>query len=455
MVGQTISHYRIEEKLGQGAMGVVYRARDTRLGRAVTLKMLLPESVAEPTLRRRLATEARAASALNHPVIATVHDFEIAGDSVFIVYEYVEGSNLRELIRKRPLGLPEILSIFISIADGLAAAHKTGIVHRDLKPENVMITPDGRVKLLDFGVAKVPLQVAKGMTAVLGDSTGATLSTMGTRLVGTVNYMSPEQLQAEEVDHRSDVFSFGVTLYEMAAQRHPFVGKSLPSTISNILKEEPPSLARWRPQAPAELERVIRKCLRKQPGERYQSVRDLLLDLEQVRRGLTGGVPATPQVPVEAEFAMSRGLARALLLVIQLGYVGIYSAALHYADSVEQTLEGVLLMPAWLILPLVIVSAMCGIAVRLYLLSAVGLDHRATGLRFRRLFPALLALDALWAASPLLLVPKIHYGVALSCVAGLAYLPFSQRTLIQSAYQAPTSPLSTGSGGRSDDARTI
>ncbi len=446
MVGQTISHYRIEEKLGEGGMGVVYRARDTRLGRPVALKMLLPESVAEPTLRRRLATEARAASALNHPVIATVHDLEVAGDSVFIVYEYVEGSNLRELMRKRSFSLPEILSIFISIADGLAAAHKTGIVHRDLKPENVMITPDGRVKILDFGVAKVPLQVAKGMTGVLGDNAASTLSTRGARLVGTVNYMSPEQLQADEVDHRSDMFSFGVTLYEMAAQRHPFVGKSPPSTIGNILKEDPPSLAHYAPEAPAELARVVRKCLRKQPGERYQSVRDLLVDLEQIQRTLTGGEPATLQTAAEAEFAMSRGLARALLLVIQLGYLSIYGAALRYTDSVEQTLEGVLLMPAWLTLPLVIVSAMCGIAVRLYLLSAVGLDHRETGVKFRRLFPALLALDALWATSPLLLVPKIPWGVALACVVGLAYLPFSQRTLIQSAYRWATAPLSSASG---------
>ena len=435
MVGQTISRYWIEEKLGQGGMGVVYRATDTRLGRAVALKMLLPESVAEPMLRRRLATAAKAASALNHPVIATVYDFEIAGDSVFIVYEYVEGSNLREVMLKRSLGLPKILDHFIRIADGLAAAHKAGIVHRDLKPENVMVTPDGKVKILDFGVAKV-----------LGDNDLSTRSTLAGRLVGTVNYMSPEQLQAEDVDHRSDIFSFGVTLYEMAAQRHPFVGKSPPLTIGNILKEEPPSLAQWTSQAPADLEHVLRKCLRKQPGERYQSVRDLLVDLEQVRRGLTGAPPATLQVAAEAEFAMSRGWARALLLVIQLGYVGIYSAALHYADSVEQTLEGVLLMPAWLTLPPVIVSAMCGIAVRLYLLSAVGLDHAATGVRFRRLFPALLALDALWAASPLLLVPKIHYGVALACVAGLAYLPFSQRTLIQSAYRWATAPLSSASG---------
>ena len=366
----------------------------------------------------------------------------------------MEGSTLRELLRKRTLGLKEILSIFIDIADGLATAHKAGIVHRDLKPENVMITTDGlRAKILDFGVAKVPRRLVEEMTGLLGDNAASTRSNSRTGVVGTEYYMSPEQLDAEEVDHRSDIFSFGVTLYEMATQRHPFAGKSPSSTIGNILKENPPSLAHYAPGAPAELERIIRKCLRKQPEERYQSVQDLRVDLKQVQRGEP--VDWVDDGQQEDEFTMPRGQARALLLVIQLGYLSIYGATLGYTDSVERTLEGVLLMPAWLTLPLVIVSAMCGIAVRLYLLSAVGLNHRETGVKFRRLFPALLALDALWATSPLLLVPKIHYAVALACVVGLTYLPFSQRTLIQKAYQAPTSPMSTSSGHSVDTEKTL
>jgi len=430
MVGQTISHYRIEQKLGQGGMGVVYRARDTRLERTVALKMLLPELAADSTLRRRLATEARAASALNHPVIATVHDFDTAGDSVFIVFEYVEGINLREVMRKRALELAEVLSICVKIADGLAAAHKAGIVHRDLKPENVMLTEDGRVKILDFGVAKVPVQVARGLTSVLGEGAAPTVSTLVGQVVGTVNYMSPEQLEAEDVDHRSDIFSFGVMLYELVSHRHPFVGKSSSSTIGNILKEEPPGLAELAPQSPAELQRVIGKCLRKPRGERYQSVSDLLVDLETLRRSLGVATPASG-VSARVEVALPRGLARALLLNIQAGYLAIYCAALYHAESVAQTLERVLLLPAGLTWTVLTVTAMCGIAVRLYLLSSVGLDHPALGEKFPRLFPALLLLDGLWAASPLLVA---RFGLAMAGVVGLAYLPFAQRTLIRIAY---------------------
>ncbi len=440
MIGQTISHYRIEEKVGQGGMGVVYRARDTRLDRTVALKMLLPEFAADPGLRRRLATEARAASALNHPAIATVHDFEEVDDSTFIVYEYVKGTNLREMMRRRSLDLPAVLAICIQIAEGLAAAQEADIVHRDLKPENVMITEASRVKILDFGLAKLRPRAAETTRASPLDGEAPTLSTAPGLLLGTVSYMSPEQLEGEEVDHRTDVFSFGVMLYEMVARRHPFVGKSPISTIGNILKEEPASLALWNPQAPAELERIIRKCVRKRPEERYQSTRDLLVDLETIRRALTGPSPGAA-VPSQAEFALPRGVARALVLITQLGYLAMYCAALYHVDSVE--LRGVLLAFAGLTMPLIIVSAMCGIAVRFYLLAAVGLDHPATGVKFGRLFPALVALDGVWAASPLLLAHRIGYGLALACVAALAYLPFSQRALIQSAYRTTSSGSNT------------
>ena len=304
MIGQTISHYYIEKKLGQGGMGVVYRARDTRLNRTVALKMVLPELAADPGLRRRLAAEARAASALSHPVIATVHDFEQVGECAFIIYEYVEGTNLREVMRVRTLDLSEILDICIKIADGLAAAHDAGIVHRDLKPENVMIGKGGRVKILDLGLAKVSLPVAKGTLSAPGPSAAPTMSTPPGLLVGTVNYMSPEQLEAEQVDHRTDVFSFGVMPYELAVGHHPFVGKSPSSTIGNILKEDPISLARWNRQLPPDLDRVIRKCVWKQRRERYQSVRELLVDVENIRRDLTSPVDVAT-VNSDSELALS------------------------------------------------------------------------------------------------------------------------------------------------------
>lgn len=442
MIGQTISHYYIEEKLGQGGMGVVYRARDTRLGRTVALKMLLPEMTADPVLRRRLEAEARVTSDLHHPVIATVYDFEIADDSAFIVYEYVRGTTLREVTRKRSVDLSELLSICIKIADGLRAAHDARVVHRDLKPENVMIAEDGQVKILDFGLAKMPLSVRKGALAAAGQSTIPTQSTPPGLLVGTVNYMSPEQLEGENVDYRSDLFSFGVMLYEMASGRHPFQGKSPSSTIGNILKEEPPSLSLRIPEAPAELERVIRKCIRKQRGERYQSTRDLVVDLESLRRDQITPYRGT-DFASEVEFALSPRIARTLFLTTQVGYLAMYCAAAYKAEALEQALEGIVTDSTGIVMPFVVVSAMCGVAVRLYLLSAVGLNHPAAGTKFRRLFPALFVLDALWAASPLLLARKIGYGLALVSVSALAYLPFAQRTLIQSIYPGMKS---SGSG---------
>ena len=434
MIGRTISHYTIEKKLGQGGMGVVYRARDTRLNRTVALKMVLPELAADPALRRRLAAEARAASALSHPVIATVHDFEQVGECAFIVYEYVEGTNLREVMRVRTLGLSEVLDICIKIADGMVAAHDGGIVHRDLKPENVMIGEGGRVKILDLGLAKVSLPVAKGRLSAPGPGAAPTMATPPGLLVGTVNYMSPEQLEAEEVDHCTDVFSFGVMLYELAVGHHPFVGKSPSSTIGNILKEDPTSLARWNRQLPADLDRVIRKCVRKQRRERYQSVRELLVDVENLRRDLRGPV-AVETVTSDSELGLSRGMARGLLVFAQCGYLALYFAALYYLEDLERALERILLLPVPLILPLVLIAAMCGIAVRLYLLSAIGLDHPATGMKFEKLFPFIVVLDGLWAASPLLMARSFGIGLALACVAALAYVPFSQRTLIRCAYR--------------------
>ena len=434
MIGQTISHYTIEKKLGQGGMGVVYRARDTRLNRTVALKMVRPELAADPGLRRRLEAEARAASALSHPVIATVHDFEQVGECAFIVYEYVEGTNLREVMRVRALELSEVLDICIKIADGMVAAHDGGIVHRDLKPENVMIGEGGRVKILDLGLAKVSLPVAKGRLSAPGPGAAPTMATPPGLLVGTVNYMSPEQLEAEEVDHRTDVFSFGVMLYELAVGHHPFVGKSPSSTIGNILKEDPTSLARWNRQLPADLDRVIRKCVRKQRRERYQSVRELLVDVENIRRDLRSPV-AVATVTSDSELALSRGMARWLLVFAQCGYLALYLAALYYLEDLERALERILLLPVPLILPLILIAAMCGIAVRLYLLSAIGLDHPATGVKFEKLFPFVVVLDGLWAASPLLMARSFGIGLALACVAALAYLPFSQRTLVRRAYR--------------------
>lgn len=431
MVGQKISHYIIEEQLGQGGMGVVYRARDTRLNRSVALKMVLPELSSDSALRRRLANEARAASALNHPSVATIYDFEQVEDCSFIVYEYVAGSNLRRYVSNRSLTLAECLDICIGIAQGLAAAHQAGIVHRDLKPENVMITESGCAKILDFGLAKVERrQAALFAASSAGETATASVSTTGF-VVGTVNYMSPEQLEGRTVDARSDIFSFGIMLYELASGRHPFAGQSPLSAIGNILKEEPVSPVLWREEIPRELEYVIQKCLRKPLEERYQTTADLLADLQNARRMLASGT-GTAVAVAEQEFVVPRKTARLLLLVIQLGYLAMYVSALYFADSIGTKIPAFL---PWGLTPFVVVLALCGIAVRLYLLSAIGLDHPATGEQFRRLFPPLLVLDAVSAAAPLLLSSKIGPWIALGCAVALAYLPFSQRTLIRCAYR--------------------
>ena len=430
-VGEKISNYRIEEKIGHGGMAIVYRARDLHLGRIVALKMVLPEFAARTEFQRRLAIEARAAGAVNHPVIATMHAFEQVEDKAFIIYEYVEGATLRAVMRQKTLGLRELLSICIRIADGLGAAHEAGVIHRDIKPENIMITESGRVKVLDLGLAKVKPQYRDELGAEGNPGPVSTGLTGVGVVVGTVNYMSPEQCEGKQVDHRTDIFSFGVMLYEMIAGRRPFTGNTPISTMGKIVRDEPPEISGFNSKVPEALNRVLKKCIRKDREERYASFREVVADLENVRENLdTKPVPPLP-VP---EFALARQAARGILLLIQCGYLAMYVAALYKYEALGRILEQVLLLPAAVFLPLIVVLAMCGIAVRLYLLSAIGLDHPETGIKFKLLFPVLLVLDALWASAPLFLERKMGLGLAMGSVAALAYLPFSQRTLIKSAY---------------------
>jgi len=428
MIGQTISRYRLEERLGEGGMGVVYRACDLRLGRMVAFKTLRSEMASNSSLRRRLATEAQAACALNHPVIATLFDFEADGDIAFLVYEYVKGTTLRDLDSARPIALEQVIAIFITIADGMAAAHQAGIVHRDLKPENVMIGEDGRVKILDFGLAKVNMPRGEQ---------GSTIPTAATTpgfLLGTVAYMSPEQLEGESVDHRADIFAFGTMLYELAAKRHPFVGKSPSSTIGNILKGEPPDLSAWLKNAPVELKRVIRKCVRKEREERYQSFSEVGVDLKAVLRDLSASRPqhrAASSVP-EPEFALSSTAARSWFLALQCFYLVVYGVAICYTGTIGEILERVFGLRATMSFGIT-ASAMCGVALRLYFLTGVGLNHPQAPAMFRQAFPLLLVLDTVWATSPLLLWDKILWGT-LVCVVAMAPLPFTQRTLMLHAY---------------------
>ncbi|MDX2150671.1 MAG: protein kinase [Bryobacteraceae bacterium] len=274
--GELLAQYRIEGKLGQGGMGVVYLAQDTKLDRKVALKVLAAERASDQQQRLRLSREARAAAAQNHPNIVTVYDAGSDGGVDFIAMEYVPGQSLDRLIPRSGLPAPQLLKYATQIADGLASLHASGILHRDLKPSNIMITTEGRAKILDFGLAK-------GLEAAAASSEAATVTaiTEAGTVVGTTAYMSPEQAQGLALDARSDVFSFGAMLYQMATGRLPFDGDSRLAQLSKIVKEDPPPPGVLAPVSP-DLERLILRCLRKDPGRRFQTMADLRVALEDV-----------------------------------------------------------------------------------------------------------------------------------------------------------------------------
>jgi serine/threonine protein kinase len=285
MIGKTIAHYQILEKLGEGGMGVVYKARDTHLDRLVALKVLPPEKVADPERKRRFVQEAKAASALNHPNIITIHDIASENGADFIVMEYVQGKTLDALVPRKGLRLNETLKLAIQMADALAKAHSAGIIHRDLKPTNVMVTDDGLVKVLDFGLAKLT-EVSES-----GDEATRSLrhQTEEGTIVGTVSYMSPEQAEGKKVDARSDIFSFGSVLYEMATGQQAFHGDSKMSTLAAILNQEPKPISQLVPGIPRDLEKIINRCIRKAPERRWQAMPDLKGTLEELKEESDSG----------------------------------------------------------------------------------------------------------------------------------------------------------------------
>jgi predicted Ser/Thr protein kinase len=348
MIGQAIKHYQVEELLGQGGMGVVYRARDTRLGRPVALKVLPPEFTRDQDRKGRFLQEARAAAAVTHPSIAQVYDVDEGPEGLFIAMELVEGKTVKALIQGRELDLLGALEIATQVGGGLQKAHEAGVVHRDIKPENIVVTPDGHAKILDFGLAKLLEPTAP--QAPEGISHMETLAkTQAGFVLGTLRYMSPEQARGQAVDHRSDIFSLGIVLYEMVTGQLPFSGTTALDTLHAIAFEETRPMTALRPNLPPSLQRVVTRCLRKRPQDRYPDAKELVGDLKTIQREVESGISS--KAPLGARLqeqwaslrdrTLGEWLLPGLALVIALAVL----LSVFFRPAVENVVPG-LIFPA-------------------------------------------------------------------------------------------------------------
>ena len=497
--GTRLGSYEILSPLGSGGMGQVWRARHKMLGRPAAIKLIRAESLGSEAggqakiLLRRFEREAKATSALQSPHTVRVYDFGTTDDGTFYyVMELLEGRDLHSLVEQHgPLPAARVIYILRQVCESLAEAHRNGLIHRDIKPANIFLTEVSFkydfVKVLDFGLVKHAPGLERKDSLLTVDGTVA----------GSPAFMAPELIKgATLTDKRVDIYSAGCVAYWLLTGQLVFEEDTPLQIFAAHLEQQPdPPSSRTELEIPVELERVVLACLEKDPDKRPQDVETLSGQLaacpveeawtegraerwwqthhppkaaeehitdekESVewdiatkpspvveggaKQAEDGSQPKTAsatsteppsEAELEREFALPRGSSRALFLVTQVGYLAIYCATLYHVEVLDQALDRILMGAAGITTPLVIVSAMCGIAVRLYLLMSVGLDHPATGLKFRRLFPVLLVLDSLWAASPMLLAQKIGNGMALASVAALVYLPFAQRTLIQSVYR--------------------
>jgi serine/threonine protein kinase len=428
--GRTLNHYRIGGLIGSGGMAEVYRARDTKLARDVAIKVLHHVRFVDRKRLDPVYREARVLACLNQPNIAGIYGIEEADGLCGLVLELVEGETLSERIGRGPLSLKDSLSIVRQIVTGLRAAHAKGIIHRDLKPSNIKLTEDGTVKLVDFGLAKL-------LRSLDIDETVPEISKAGF-VMGTLAYMSPEQARGKPVDARTDVWAFGCVFYEILTGKAAFRGDSPTDVIVKIATEEPDwnSIPRLPEDVSGSVERLIRKCLQKDPNLRYSSIQEVSEALETLHQSTEDPklqVPNTPSSTLDEDLLLPRGMALLLFMIAQVGYLALYLAVMYHVEAVSLILTEDFQLPATPNLVGTVILAMCGIAVRLYLISAVGWHHPEAGRKFMMLFPVLLVLDGIWAASPLLLA-RNRIGLAFVGVALLAYVPFAQRTLVRNLY---------------------
>jgi serine/threonine protein kinase len=403
--GRRLGQYLIKEQIGWGGMGVVYLAEDTRLGREVALKMLPPGFTRDESRRQRLRIEARAAATLSHPGIATLYGLEEIDGTLFLTFEFVRGRTLREIAEEQTLTPRAVIEFGLAIARALAAAHAKGIVHRDLKPDNVIVSDSGAVKVLDFGIARFE----RGTP-----DQGKRLTESGA-LLGTPAYMSPEQVDGRDADFRSDLFSFGVALYELATGVHPFEAATPISTAARVLAAEPPILCERNPAVPRELDRIVRKCMQKQASDRYQSTADLVVDLELLQR--VSGVQHEPtleqKLPPSPPKRVLSG-PRAWWRAHQIGVMLVYAAMMYPAWLAREATGG-----GYAVIPFVlfVIGVVTNGTLRVHMLFTAAFNTKAFPGEYKRAGPWMQRSDCLVGAALIVSALPIAAGhTALACV---------------------------------------
>ena len=415
--------YEVLGEVGRGGMGVVYKARDRQTNEVVALKVLNPSLAEDQSFTERFKNELRLARRITHRNVCRIYDINFAGETSYISMEFIDGETLRALLKRvSSLNIETALRMSIQICAALEESHRQGIIHRDLKPENVMINGAGEIKVLDFGIAR----------SIDGNTTVG-------QIVGSPAYMAPEQIQGSAVDQRVDIHALGLVMYEMLTGMPAYATEGDIHALLERLQKLPIPARRIEPKIPDAIEEIIMRCLEKDPADRFQTIEDIRKNIEAFRDSMVKNSTLRTVLPRTSRFLMRSKVAKRWLVFAEFGYIAIYCSALYNIDSVATVLDRDLGVFARTIVPWVIVAAMCGIAIRIYLLSALLLDHPGLPAKFPRLFPVMFILDSIWAASPILLLNKIHWAITLAFVVGLAYLPFAQRTLIENI--VPENPL--------------